>query len=482
MAARKLLPRAPAVYALAALTAAVVAVAVVVVGSPAARGAPEQLVAVKRGVVQTTVSGSGNLAPANQAALSFGASGTVTSILVEEGEHVSAGQVLAELDPGSAEVAVAQAEADLQSAQDTLDQVESARAKTAAASRAATATTATATAPPAATTPAPASTAPATTTPSTRGSSAPSGARANRSGSASSSGTGSAGTPTTTPAAAAAAVASAKLALASARTALSRTKLRAPMAGTVAAVDGAVGDAVGAGSASGGSAGAGAASSGAASSATTGFITLAQLSRYRMDVSLSESDIGKVRVGQRATVTVNAAGAEELSAHVTAVGVLPSSSASSTDASGAVSYPVSLTLDQTSRRLKAGMSASADIVTAQASGLSVPTAAIHGSSVTLVRNGRRTTQPVQTGVQGDTATIVTSGLRAGDRVAVTSASALAGAAAVSGAGGSATGASGFGGLGGLTGGTGRRFGGGGGGFGGGGAGFGGGGVVRPGGP
>jgi multidrug efflux pump subunit AcrA (membrane-fusion protein) len=283
-------------------------------------------------------------------------------------------------------------------------------------------------------------------------------------------------------------VASAKLAVKSAETALTRTKLRAPMAGTVASVAGHVGDAVTAGSSStssssssstGGSAtGAGGATGGSGSSSTsTGFVTLVQVSRYTMQVSLSESDVGKVKVGQRATVTVNAADGEAFSAHVTSVGVLSSSSTSSTSGAAgstgsAVSYPVTLTLDQTASKLKAGMSASADVITAQASGLSVPTAAIRGSTVTVERNGKRSTQSVQTGVAGSSATIVTSGLQAGDQVVVTSPSATAGAAAgAAGGGGAAGAAGGIGGAGGGFGGAagaagGGRFGGGAGGGGG----------------
>ena len=47
-----------------------------------------------------------------------------------------------------------------------------------------------------------------------------------------------------------------------------------------------------------------------------------------MQVSLSESDIGSVKVGQPATVTVNAASGEEFAARVTDIGVLSSSSGS----------------------------------------------------------------------------------------------------------------------------------------------------------
>jgi hypothetical protein len=75
------------------------------------------------------------------------------------------------------------------------------------------------------------------------------------------------------------------------------------------------------------------------------------------------------------------------------------------------------------------MSATADIVTSHASGVVVPNQALRGSTVTLVANGQRTTQRVQTGVVGDSTTQVVSGLRAGDRVVITSTSALAGGAA-----------------------------------------------------
>ena len=99
---------------------------------------------------------------------------------------------------------------------------------------------------------------------------------------------------------------------------------------------------------------------------------LAQLSKLKLEVALSESDIGKVEVGQSATVTVNAASGEEVAGHVTSVGVLASDSVVGTTGSGAVSYPVVITLDQTTDGLKAGMSATADIVVARVTGLAVP--------------------------------------------------------------------------------------------------------------
>ena len=127
---------------------------------------------------------------------------------------------------------------------------------------------------------------------------------------------------------------SAQLSVTSAEKALAATTLRAPMAGTVTAVNGAVGTTVSGGGSSSSSSSSSSSGSGGASvagglggsaararaprarRASSSFITLAQVSRYKMQVSLSESDIGSVKVGQPATVTVNAASGEEFAARV----------------------------------------------------------------------------------------------------------------------------------------------------------------------
>ena len=145
-----------------------------------------------------------------------------------------------------------------------------------------------------------------------------------------------------------------------------------------------------------------------------------------LEVSLSESDINSVKVGQQATVTINAASGEQVAGKVIDIGVL-SSSSSSTGTSSAVSYPVTIALTQTTKGLRAGMSATAEIVTGQASGVVVPTQALQGSSVTVVKDGKRTTQRVTVGVAGDSTTQIVSGLSAGQQVVVTSSSAAAGA-------------------------------------------------------
>jgi multidrug efflux pump subunit AcrA (membrane-fusion protein) len=415
---RRRLAPLTALLALAAAGAVVAAVLVVGSGGGSAVQVSERTATVTRGVIQTIVSGSGNLEPLAQQDVDFATSGKVTKIYVHAGERIGKGDLIARVDSSTQQVAVDKAEADLADAEDALTKAQEAATATAAATATPTAVAVAAQATPTGTParPTPTATATPARTPQATATAAPGGS-------------------TQSVASAEAAVESDQLALKQAQDDLAATELRAPMSGTVAALNGAVGDDASS-----------AAADSSSSSSDTGFVVLADLRKLKMQVSLSESDIAKVHKGQSATVTINAASGEKVAAHVTSVGVLASSSSSSSSSSGAVSYPVEVTLDQTTQGVRAGMSATADIVVAHASGLVVPSQALRGSSVTLVRNGKRSTQPVQTGVVGDSDTQVLSGLRAGDQVLVTSTTATLGAASRASGNSGATG--GFGGTGG----------------------------------
>jgi len=133
-------------------------------------------------------------------------------------------------------------------------------------------------------------------------------------------------------------------------------------------------------------------------------------------VALSESEIGNVKDGQIATVTVEALSASKLSAHVSEVALL------STSSSGAVSYDVTFQLDQMASGLRLGMSATAEVVVKQAEGINVPTSAITADTVTVERGGKQVRQRVVTGLAGNTSTIVLKGLKAGETVVLPAAS------------------------------------------------------------
>ncbi len=108
-------------YLLGLLCAGAIVAAVLVVGpASGSTTAVTRTAKVAEGVVQSTVSGSGNLAPASQLNLGFKTGGTVMKIFVTQGEYVTEGKLIAELDPQSAEVTLEQAKASLLSAKATL--------------------------------------------------------------------------------------------------------------------------------------------------------------------------------------------------------------------------------------------------------------------------------------------------------------------------------------------------------------------------
>jgi hypothetical protein len=135
-----------------------------------------------------------------------------------------------------------------------------------------------------------------------------------------------------------------------------------------------------------------------------------------MTVAFSESDVGKLKVGQTATVTPDALSGVELGAHVTAISPV------GTTSSNVVSYNVTLTLDQKDSSVKPGMSASAAVIVSQAQGVSVPNAAVTGTgslaTVTVLRNGKQTQQQVAVGLRGDSRTQIESGLSAAQQIVI----------------------------------------------------------------
>ena len=189
----------------------------------------------------------------------------------------------------------------------------------------------------------------------------------------------------------------AKISLGNAQRALRGTELRASMDGIAASI----GD-----------------------SGSPDFITLAQLDRMKMQVSLSESDVTDIKVGQPATVSVNAVPDEKLAGRVTHIGLLSSTS------NDVVSYPVTIVVKQTAAGIRPGMTATAEVVIAQVQGVvTVPSRAVSGTSVTVKQGGKDVQRQVTTGLVGDSTTEIVSGLRAGDQVVLPSASGLGAAAA-----------------------------------------------------
>ena len=79
---------------------------------------------VGRRTVTSSVTGTGNLVPVEQANVSFKVSGTLTQIAVRVGDHVTAGQLLARIDPAPENNSLASAQANLAIAQANLQTAE----------------------------------------------------------------------------------------------------------------------------------------------------------------------------------------------------------------------------------------------------------------------------------------------------------------------------------------------------------------------
>ncbi len=111
--------------------------AYVAVGPPAAAKAPTTTATVRRGVVLSSVSATGNVSPATQLGLNFQNSGTVSEIDVAVGQHVTAGQVLARIQNQTQQEAVSLAQINLTSAQIKLKEAQAPTGATAAQQQAA---------------------------------------------------------------------------------------------------------------------------------------------------------------------------------------------------------------------------------------------------------------------------------------------------------------------------------------------------------
>ncbi len=498
---------------LGVLAIGVAVLAVTQIGPPtsSARTAREVVTAAD-GVVQSTVTGSGNVEAGSDVDVNFQTSGTLAEVYVSADQHVTKGQLLAELDPTSAQLAVSQAESSLTAAEDQLTNAENGTSTSTGggSSSGGTSSTSTSLSPTPATefvsyTPGsqqptgskkkkhkrkhkqPASRPTTSTTPSSSASAAP----ARTSGTAAPTST-TATTTSSTPSPAAiasaqASVYSAQAAVQSAENTLAKTKLYAPISGTIVSLANlTTGDSISAAStgsaassssssSSAGSTGSGASaaagslgssSSSSSSSAGNGsssspFAEIVDASSMTMTVAFSESDISQIKVGQAATVTMDAISGLELAAHISSIATVGTSS------SGVVSYDATLTLDQTDSRIKPGMSASASVIVAQAQGVTVPNQALTGTgtlgTVDVVKDGKTVPQQVIVGLRGDTRTQIVHGLNTGQQVVITIAlPSLSSGSTSSGLGGAA-GSGRFGGLGARLGGGGG-FGGGGGGF------------------
>jgi macrolide-specific efflux system membrane fusion protein len=369
---------------------------VAVASAPSTGTANLRTATVTTGAVTSTVSASGTVASASTATANFVTGGTVTEIDVAVGDVVKKGQVLAKVDPSAAKETLTTAKANLRAAKDAL-----ARAEASSTSDDATISNAEAQ------------------------------------------------------------VASAQATVDADQRAVDGTVLTAPQAGTVIAVNGSVGNSSSGSSSSSSSGGnqsqanqgSNASSASSASSSSSGFVQIADLSKMQASASFAESDATKLKVGQAAAITWSALSG------ATATGKVASISPTATTANSVNSYAVVVSIDAVPDGVRIGQTITVKVTVASADNvLRVPTNAVRGAggryTAQVVTGSQTRTVVVEVGVTGDSYYEITSGLTAGQQVALTTTTTSSG-----GTNGFPGGPGGLGGIGGFNGGGGPPAGG-----------------------
>ncbi|MFI6598346.1 efflux RND transporter periplasmic adaptor subunit [Nonomuraea sp. NPDC050536] len=392
-----------------------------------------RLAAAQRGTVTSTVTAAGNTVDGSRRDLAFGTPGTVTKVYVKVGGHVRKGQLLARTDSRAARESYTAAQADVSAAQEALDNAST----TSCAASSGTAggalgpsyppptespTAAPTVAPTGEPEPEPqptvtvtvtaTETVTATVTATPKPTSKPSGT-ARPSGRPTPSGK---PTPSAKPSArpssrpsgcakgaltqdqAQANLDRAQSVLKQAADQVRGARIVAPASGTVLSLAAAAGDASGNGT----------------------FVSLGNLNELQVDAMVTESDVNRLKLGQRAQVTLATSPADGHRATVTRI------APTATVADQLVRYAVTLSFDAPPKGLMLGQTASVSITTGTAEGaIYVPAQAVRprqdGTSVVTVRAaGRDTAKAVRTGVRSDQYVQITDGLADGDQVVLQS--------------------------------------------------------------
>jgi HlyD family secretion protein len=205
--------------------------------------------------------------------------------------------------------------------------------------------------------------------------------------------------------------------LAAARDTLSKTTLTAPMSGIVTALPVEEGEV---------------AVIGTMNNPGTVLLTIADMSVVEAVMEVDETDIPNVKIGQPATVTIDAYPNKTFAGIVTEVGSSPMTRGGMSASTEAVNFEVKIQLDNPPQGVRPGFSASADIVTGTRSKvLAIPIQAlvvrekpaakkggkaVDEEGVYVHKDGTVKFVPVTTGLAGDTNIEVVRGLKEGDQI------------------------------------------------------------------
>lgn len=206
--------------------------------------------------------------------------------------------------------------------------------------------------------------------------------------------------------------------VAAARDTLSKTTMTAPMAGVITALPVEEGEV---------------AVIGTMNNPGTKLLTIADMSVVEAVMEVDETDVPNVKVGQRATVTIDAYPNKTYEGVVTEVGSSPMTAQASGQASDAVNFEVKIQLNNPPPGVRPGFSASADIITGtRDKSLAIPLQALvvrekpnqektkgaaqEEEGVYVHKDGKVTFVPVVTGLAGDSNIEIVKGLKEGDQI------------------------------------------------------------------
>jgi RND family efflux transporter MFP subunit len=188
----------------------------------------------------------------------------------------------------------------------------------------------------------------------------------------------------------------AQTAVATAQANLDNAVIKATVAGVVTTISAQVGENV-------------------SSTSTTGFIVIANTGSMALHGTIGEADIVKLKLGQVATVTVDAIGTAKMTGKVTSLDPV------ATISGGVPVYGVDVTIDLPNQAVKPGMSGTANVIIASSpNALTVPNLAVKTASgrryLTVMKDGQQVDTDVTFGISNDTVTEVLTGVQEGDVV------------------------------------------------------------------
>lgn len=144
-------------------------------------------------------------------------------------------------------------------------------------------------------------------------------------------------------------------------------------------------------------------------------VVITDSSRVQMDATVSEYLINKIKKGEELDVRIKSASSKPFKGMITAM--------SDATASGSMTYPIKIELENPQGMIKAGMFAEVDIPTDGEKGvLSVPSEAVvvKGGEklVFAIEDGRAKARKVETGIDDGKFVKIISGVKTGEQIAV----------------------------------------------------------------